>query len=498
MRGGEAKRSAIAARAVVPALAFAALAAVWPAHAQTLEQALALAYVNNPSLNAQRAATRVVDENVPQALSGFRPRVTGTADAGIVWQQTRTPRRTQLIDPPGPVDTATVMSGGTNSSTIRSRSYGVVVTQNVFNGFRDVNLTRSAESQVRGSRETLRNTEQNVLLDGVIAYMDVLRDTALVSLQEQNLEALREQQRATRDRFEVGELTRTDVAQADARVAQAESELSAARAALNASRAVFRRVIGVDPRRLTAARPVEHLVPRKLESAIEQGDAQHPALLAARHAVDTAQIQVKVAEGELLPIVDIEGAVTREHASGGGGVGGAAGAGGGGGGSQTTSTASLFGRLTVPIYQGGGEYSRIRQSKETLGQRRLEADVTRDEVRAAVIQAFGLLNASRFQVEAAQAQVTAAQIALNGVQEEFRVGQRTTLDVLNAQAELVGARVALVTAQRDRVVNSYSLLAGVGRLSVETLNLRVATYEPEVHYHQVRDRWFGVRTPDGR
>jgi outer membrane protein len=154
--------------------------------------------------------------------------------------------------------------------------------------------------------------------------------------------------------------------------------------------------------------------------------------------------------------------------------------------------------LTVPLYQGGGEYSRVRESKETLGQRRLEADVARDQVRAAVIQSFGLLAASRFQVEAAQAQVNAAQIALNGVQEEYRVGQRTTLDVLNAQAELVSARTSLITAQRDRVVNSYSLLSAVGRLSAEFMRLHAPIYAPEEHYYQVRDSWFGVRTPDGR
>jgi len=437
-----------------------------PAASQTLDQALTAAYHNNPTLNAQRAATRVVDEQVPQALSGFRPSVSAGADVGTVWSRTR------------------ARSGGTTSSTIHPYGYGVTVTQNVFNGMRTVNQTRSAEAQVRGARETLRNAEQNVLLDAVIAYMDVLRDGAIVELQRQNLEALREQQRATRDRFDVGELTRTDVAQADARVAQAESELYAAQAQLNASRAAFQRDIGVAPGRLRAARPVEHLLPRVLNAALAQGEDQHPAIQAARHGVDTASLNVKVAEGELLPIVSVEGNVSRDHDP-----------------SPLTDrqdSASVFGRLTVPIYQGGGEYSRIRASKETLGQRRLEADVTRDQVRAAVVQSFGLLTAARFQVEAAQAQVNAAQVALNGVQEEFRVGQRTTLDVLNAQAELVTARSAVITAQRDRVVNSYSLLAAVGKLNAEELRLGVQAYVPEVHYNQVRDSWFGVRTPDGR
>jgi outer membrane protein len=444
----------------------AGVLAASPAASQTLEQALAAAYHNNPTLNAQRAATRVVDEQVPQALSGFRPSVTAGADVGTVWSRTR------------------ARAGGVTGSTINPYGYGVTVTQNVFNGMRTVNQTRSAESQVRGARETLRNAEQNVLLDAVIAYMDVLRGGAIVELQQQNLEALREQQRATRDRFDVGELTRTDVAQADARVAQAESELSAARAQLNAARAAFQRDIGIAPGRLRAARPVEHMLPRAVDSAIAMGEEQHPAVQAARHGVDTASLSVKVAEGELLPIVSVEANVSRDYES-----------------SPLTDrqdSASVFGRLTVPIYQGGGEYSRIRASKETLGQRRLEADVTRDQVRAAVVQSFGLLMAARFQVEAAQAQVNASQVALNGVQEEFRVGQRTTLDVLNAQAELVTARAAVITAQRDRVVNSYSLLAAIGKLNADELRLGVQVYAPEVHYNQVRDSWFGVRTPDGR
>jgi outer membrane protein len=444
----------------------AGVLAASPAASQTLEQALAAAYHNNPTLNAQRAATRVVDEQVPQALSGFRPSVTAGADVGTVWSRTR------------------ARAGGVTGSTINPYGYGVTVTQNVFNGMRTVNQTRSAESQVRGARETLRNAEQNVLLDAVIAYMDVLRGGAIVELQQQNLEALREQQRATRDRFDVGELTRTDVAQADARVAQAESELSAARAQLNAARAAFQRDIGIAPGRLRAARPVEHMLPRAVDSAIAMGEEQHPAGQAARHGVDTASLSVKVAEGELLPIVSVEANVSRDYES-----------------SPLTDrqdSASVFGRLTVPIYQGGGEYSRIRASKETLGQRRLEADVTRDQVRAAVVQSFGLLMAARFQVEAAQAQVNASQVALNGVQEEFRVGQRTTLDVLNAQAELVTARAAVITAQRDRVVNSYSLLAAIGKLNADELRLGVQVYAPEVHYNQVRDSWFGVRTPDGR
>jgi outer membrane protein len=300
-----------------------------------------------------------------------------------------------------------------------------------------------------------------------------------VQLQQQNLQALNEQLRATRDRFNVGELTRTDVAQAQARVAAAESQLSAANANLNASRAVYRRDIGSDPVRLAPARPIENFGFSTLDSAIAESFGAHPAIMAARHGVDTATLQVKVAEGALLPTVRLETSVQQFFDP-----------------SQAvdqTLSATAAVRLTVPIYQGGAEYSRVRQAKEVAGQRRLESDVARDQVRAAVIQSWGLVAASRFQVEAAQAQVQAAQIALNGVREEFRVGQRTTLDVLNAQAELV-------IAQRDRVVASYSLLSSVGRLSIAQLGLvsPEKVYQPKVHYNQVRDSWFGLRTPDGK
>lgn len=438
------------------------------ASATTLDQALVKAYYANPTMNAQRAATRVVDELVPQALAGYRPQIFGNAEIGIDRIRTR-----------GSV-------GGLNQSSTTSRGYGITASQTLFNGFQTGNLTRSAESQVLAARETLRNTEQNVLLDAVTAYVNVIRDTAIVQLQQQNLQALNEQLRATNDRFNVGELTRTDVAQAQARVAAAESQVSAANANLNASRAVYRRDIGIEPVRLAPARPFEKFGFSTLDTAIAESFGRHPAIMAARHGVDTATLQVKVAEGALLPTVRLETSV-QEFFDPSENV-------------DRTLSATAAVRLTVPIYQGGAEYSRVRQAKEVAGQRRLESDVSRDQVRAAVIQSWGLVGASRFQVEAAQSQVQAAQIALNGVREEFRVGQRTTLDVLNAQAELVNARVALVIAQRDRVVASYSLLSSVGRLSIAQLGLvsPEKVYEPKVHYNQVRDSWFGLRTPDGK
>ena len=193
-----------------------------------------------------------------------------------------------------------------------------------------------------------------------------------------------------------------------------------------------------------------------------------------------------MAEGALYPTVSVQGAFTQNWLS-----------------PQSLSVmnnynASVLGTLTVPIYQGGAEYSVIRQAKETLGQKRLDLDTARDTVRQNVVQAWGQLDAAKANIEATRAQVQAAEIALNGVREEARVGQRTTLDVLNAQQVLVNARVALVTAQHDRVVASYSLLAAVGRLSPTVLGLHVEVYDAQTHYHQIRDSWVGVRNPDGR
>ncbi len=345
-------------------------------------------------------------------------------------------------------------------------------------------LTRQAESGVAGARETLRVTEQQVLLDAATAYMNLIRDQAILDLNRRNVEVLTEQLKQTRDRFNVGEVTRTDVAQAESRLAAGRSQLLQAQSTYITSQANYRRVIGVDPGRLNPGTPVDRLSPATLPRAITQGETQSPSVLAAMYGVDVAELAVKISEAALYPNLGLTAAYTQNY--------------------QTipqelrTTNVSILGQLTVPLYQGGAEYSAIRQNKETLGQQRLNLDVNRDQARATVVQSWGQLDAAKAQIEATTAQVNASEIALNGVREEARVGQRTTLDVLNAQQELVNARVALVTAQHDRVVASYTLLAAVGELSMQRLGLNVMVYDPQVHYQQVRDAWIGVRTPDGR
>ncbi|WKA25587.1 TolC family outer membrane protein [Bradyrhizobium roseum] len=444
-----------------------------PALADTIEAALVRAYQSNPQLNAQRSQVRVTDENVPQALSGYRPKVSVTASAGYQYSDSLTNTGDLNVGRAPPIN-------GANAP----RSVGATVTQTLFNGQQTANRTRVAEGQVSGAREALRALEQTVLLSAATTYMDYLRDSAIVEVQKSNVRVLEQTLKQTRDRFNVGEVTRTDVAQSEAQLAAGRTQLLTAEANLTTTRGNFRRIIGNEPQALAPGSPVDRYLPSTLPAAVELGLTQNPNVTAAMFGIDVSYLQVKVAEGALLPTVTLQASVQQTY-------------------EQSLVQYRSFGasaitQLNVPIYQGGAEYSLIRQSKETAAQQRLILDQTRDQARANVVTAWGQLVAGKAQVQSAQAQVQASEIALNGVREEAKAGQRTTLDVLNAQQALVNARVALVTAQHDRVVASYSVLDKVGRLSPQVLNLPTTVYDPSVHYHQVRDSWAGVRTPDGR
>jgi outer membrane protein len=324
-----------------------------------------------------------------------------------------------------------------------------------------------------------------VLLAAVTVYMDMLRDGAVLELQRRYVNVLEATLRQTRDRFMFREVTRTDVAQAESSLAAGRSSLHAAESNYITSKAAYVQVIGVEPGKLAAANPVDRFSPRTLAGALARGVSQNPAITIAMFNVDVAVQQVKIAEGALYPTVSLNGTVAKYYGS-------------------TTSlsvpetlSGSVMGVISVPIYQGGAEYATIRQAKETLGQRRFDLDTARLSVQQNVTQYWGQLEAAKAQLNATTAQVTSAEIALDGVREEARVGQRTTLDLLNAQQALLQARTALITAQHDRIIASYAVLASVGSLSPQVLGLHVETYDPTLHYHQVRNAWTGVRTPDG-
>src|SRR5665213_3054045 len=454
------------AAAAVLLVAYAGLA---PALGDTIEAALVRAYQNNPQLNAQRALVRSTDENVPQALSGYRPKVAITASAGY-----------QYTDAVSSAFGSTVDFHGAQTPL----SAGGTVTQTLYNGNQTANKTHAAEGQVSGAREGLRVLEQSVLLSAATIYMDYLRDAAIVEVQRSNTRVLEQTLKQTRDRFNVGEVTRTDVAQAEAQLAAGQTQQLTAEANLTTTRSNFRRIIGNEPAALAPGSPVDRFLPGTLPGAVELSLIENPNVTAAMFGIDVNYLQVKVNEGALLPTVSLQASVQQSY-------------------EQTMTIFRSFGasavaQLSVPVYQGGAEYSLIRQSKENLAQQRLVLEQTRDQTRANTVTAWGQLVAGKAQVASAQAQVTASEIALNGVREEAKAGQRTTLDVLNAQQALVNARVALVTAQHDRVVASYAVLGAVGRLSPQVLKLPTTSYDPSVHYQQVRDSWAGVRTPDGR
>ena len=446
------------------------------ASADTLESALAQAYLNNPQLNAQRALVRATDEGVPQALAGYRPRLSATANLSA--------QSNNVVTRPAPTNPVASSPDTTQTGGTTPRGFGATLTQNLFNGFQTANRTRQAESQVRAARETLRTIEQTVLLNAAVAYMNLLRDTAAFDLQRSNLEVLQEQLRQTKQRLEAGNVTATDVYQAESRLSVGRTQLYVAEASYRTARAAYRQAIGVEPGKLQPATSVDRFAPGTLPAAVALGTAEHPTVATAQNNVDVALFQVKIAEGVLYPTLSLLGSVQKNYDV------------------ALTSpenfSASVGTQLSVPIYQGGAEFSQIRQAKETLGQRRHDLDLARDQARLTIAQAWAQLDASKGTIMSTQGQVKSAEAALNGVREEARLGQRTTLDVLNAQQELVNSRVALVSAQRDRVVNSYTLLAAIGRLAPNVLGMAVDSYDSQVHYHQVRDAWFGVRTPDGR
>ncbi|WP_245417909.1 TolC family outer membrane protein [Cohaesibacter celericrescens] len=439
------------------------------ASAENLTQALSLAYSNNPTLNAARAGLRATDEGVPQAMSGYRPTISASTSASRSWTN------------------YDYLSGTSRNSQATTTSLGLQVQQILYRGNRTKNGVKQAKAAIEAARQGLRTTEQTVLYDVASAYMDILQNQAILELRKQNVAFLQEQARSARDRFAVGETISTDVSQAEARLSGAVSEVKAAEASLSSSRATYQMLVGKKPGTLKAGYSVDKLFPKSLNAAISQAMAKHPAILSATYNVDVAQLSVKLAEGELLPTISVTGSADRNWSNNASNdLHGA------------TNSASLTGSINIPIYSGGAVHSKVRQAKETLGQRRIQLDLARDQIRANIIASWSLLQATIPQIEAAQAQVKAYRLATRGVIEEQKVGQRTLLDVLDSQEDLISARIALVQAQRARIVASFSVASAIGNLSAENLKLRVQRYDPKAHYTAVRDKWIGLRTPDGR
>jgi outer membrane protein len=439
-----------------------------PASAETLPEALVRTYQGNPSLNAERARQRGTDENVPQALAGYRPQIVASLTAGL--------QAVRVLLPDNTIQTA----------TLRTWTIGVTVSQTLFNGFKTANTVRQSEAQVNSGREALRNVGQGVLLDAVIAYTNVLANLSLVEAQRINVTFLRETLGTTKKRLDAGDVTPTDVAQAEARLSRGLADLNAAEVGLAISQATYAQVIGMPPGKLAQPDSIDRLLPHAREEAQGIARKTHPAILAAQYDIDVAQYGTKIAESSLWPNLSVQGQVQRSRDADTSLS------------TQQIDNASVLGQLNVPIYDGGLAGSQIRQAKEMAMQARIVLEQIRGLTQTAVTSAWATHEGAKIALAAAEAEVRAAAVALSGVQKEAQGGQRTTLDVLNAQQDLTAARARLIGAQRDRVIAAYALLSAVGRLDVKTLGLRTPDYAPEVHYQQVRDAWGGLRTPAGQ
>jgi outer membrane protein len=441
---------------------------IGPTAAESLPEALVRTYQGNPQLNAERARQRGTDEGVPQALAGYRPQIVATLSSGLM--------AVRVLLPDNTVQTA----------NLRPWTIGITVSQTLFNGFKTANTVRQSEAQVHSGREALRNVGQGVLLDAVTAYTNVLANQSLVEAQRINVTFLRETLGTTRKRLDAGDVTPTDVAQAEARLSRGLADLNAAEVALAISQAVYAQVTGAPPGKLAQPDSIDRLLPRAREEALASARKEHPAILAAMYDTDVAQLGTKVAESSLWPSLSVQGNVQRSRDTD----------------TSLTTTqidqASVLGQLNVPIYDGGLATSQIRQAKEMAMQSRIVLELIRGQTQTAVTGAWATHEGAKIALAAAESEVRAAGIALSGVQKEAQGGQRTTLDVLNAQQDLMAGRARLIGAQRDRVIAAYTLLSAIGRLDVKTLGLKTPDYAPEVHYQQVRDAWGGLRTPAGQ
>ena len=420
-----------------------------PASAQTLSDALAEAYVSNPTLDAARAALRAVNEEVPQALSNWRPSVTVTGSAG---------RQRNA------------------SGTITPRSLGLNVTQPLFRGGRTIAETRRAEANVMAQRSRLLRTEQEILFRTATAFMDVWRDQSVLELNLNNETVLRRQLEASEDRFEVGEVTRTDVAQSESRLARATGDRVRAEGSLTTSRAVFEELVGAMPPVLEAPPRLTGL-PESQDEVTEKARAAGPAVLAARFAEAAGLENVKVAFGALLPELSLVGSLSRDKET------------------ATAKTeveqARILARLSFPLYQRGLVSSRVREAKQLASQRRKEVNQALRAAMREAVTAWEALQTARARIRAFEAEVRSTDIALEGVKQENAVGARTILDILDAEQELLDARVRLVGARRDEIVASYQVLRAIGKMTARSLSLPVTLYDPDIDLAIVRDVWLG-------
>lgn len=457
-------RKRVSAWGVAGALALPLFFMPLTVNAETLAEALASAYSGNPTLRAERARQRATDEATPQALSGWRPTVEAAASAGVV-------------------DTKTKPIPG-NTRTTNPADISITLTQPIFRGFKTVKGVKQAEATVEAGRQNLLAVEQQTLFDTVTAYMNVIRDRRVLQLRQRNVKTLQEQLRSTQERFNVGEVTKTDVSQAQAQLALSQSAVAAAKSNLASSIANYDRLVGHAPGTLKYPRLPK--LPNSLQAATALAEKINPNILSAAFVAEAARYNIDVVRGDLLPRVNLQASASKtiqdlDHTSKG-----------------NTEQLSLVGSINVPLYEAGSVYSAVREAKQVESQRRIEIIGAARSVRESVVSSWNLLIAARETIASSKAQVSAAAIALDGVKQENLVGSRTTLDVLNAESALLDAQIILAQAERDQIVAAYQILGSVGRLTARQIGLGTDYYDPIENYDRVRNKWFGtgVKTVD--
>jgi TolC family type I secretion outer membrane protein len=446
---------------------YAALPSSAHAEPQTLEQAWTQAYRNNPSLEAQRAALRATDEQVSQALSNWRPSVDATGTYGKTWQ---------FAPDLAPFENPTFDD--------KTRSVGAQVTQPLFRGFRTKEATEAAEKQVLAGRAKLASAEQQLFLDTASAYLGVVRDEIVLELERHHETVLEDKLKETRARSDAGELTGTDVRQAESRLARAHVARFQAESALTQDRAAFTRLVGAAPGQLQAPALVLES-PRTLADIFQSAETRNPDVVSAQFAVEQADAEIKLSKGTLLPEVDLVGNTGRSW------------------GQNITvpgreDSSQVLVQVTMPLYRSGTDYSKARAAEQTYSQRRDELDEARHKAHETADNAWQALMTAQAALDADKSEVDAADEALKGVTEESKVGTRTTLDVLNAEQELLDARIDQVRSQHDRDFAVLQIRAAVGQLTADNLKLPVEPYDPKRHYEDVRNQWAGFSRDDAR
>ncbi|UYN97696.1 MAG: TolC family outer membrane protein [Enhydrobacter sp.] len=432
--------------------------------AQSLIESLSATYNSNPDLLAARAVLRQTDETLAQAVANWRPTVTLATEINKIQSDSLVPSQ-----------------GLARYQILNGRTTTLQATQPIFRGGRTVADTKSARANIQAQRAQLANTEQSVLLQAITTYADLVRDLGIVDARRNNVRVLVQQLDATRERFRVGELTITDVSQAEARLEGGKADLVLAEAQVRIDEAAFQRVTGQRAVRIGEL-PLIGALPTSEEESVALAMDAAPSAVSAQYRISSASYGVNSAVGALLPQVNLIGYM------------------------QYQQDLQIIGdqyyqygvrlQATVPIYQNGSEWSRVRQAKELVGQRRSELDSARRQSAEAVIRSWRQLDSARSRVTSFQAQVRANEVALNGVRQEALVGSRTTLDVLNAEQELLNSQVNLISARRDVQVNYYGVLSGIGRLTARTLGLPVEYYDEEKYYNEVGSRWIGWGSSD--